>query len=149
MQCLNEKFISDEETNIEDDKYFIKRSPSWRSEKLSTLLNKLDKRHFKQKNNLKPSKEQKVGPTSTRLPPSSPPSWAINGSFISTADSDHDSHAPLSTSESPDITSTGTDSSSQEDGNHDKDIDASSFSGASDNESDPEFEDWIKETTGQ
>ena len=27
MQCLNENFMSDEETDI-DDKYFIKRSPS-------------------------------------------------------------------------------------------------------------------------
>ena len=57
MQSLNEKFMSDEETDAEDDKSFIKRSPTWQCEKLNTLIHKLDKRHFKKRNTSKPSKE--------------------------------------------------------------------------------------------
>ena len=49
IQSLNEKFMSDEETDTEDSKSFIKRSPSWRCEKLNALIKKLDKRHLKKK----------------------------------------------------------------------------------------------------
>ena len=38
IQSLNEKFMSDEETDTEDSKSFIKRSPSWRCEKLNALI---------------------------------------------------------------------------------------------------------------
>ena len=47
MQSLNEKFMSDEETDAEDDKTFLRRTPSWRSEKLNLLITKLDKRYSK------------------------------------------------------------------------------------------------------
>ena len=37
MQALNEKYMSDEETDVEDQQSFVKRSLKWRSEKLNEL----------------------------------------------------------------------------------------------------------------
>lgn len=42
MQALNEKYMSDEETDNEDNNTLLKRSPMWRSEKLNKLIQKLD-----------------------------------------------------------------------------------------------------------
>ena len=62
-EVLNEKLMSDEQTDPDDDKSFIKRSPS--------------------------SKEWRVGPESDRLPPSNGPTWAIN-SFAAVAYAESD-----------------------------------------------------------
>ena len=41
--ALNEKFMSDEETDSEDGNTFLRRSPTWRSDKLNRLIQKLDR----------------------------------------------------------------------------------------------------------
>ena len=138
IQSLNEKFMSDEETDTEDSKSFIKRSPSWRCEKLNVLIKKLDKRHLKKKNNSKPSKERRVGPESGRPAPSNAPSWAIvTSTTVTHAESGHDddTHMPLSTSLDTDDSIGITASSSK------------NASDSSDSESDPEFENWIQQAT--
>ena len=64
-EVINEKLMSDEdlETDPDNDKSFIKRSPS--------------------------SKEWSVGPESDRLPPSNGTTWAINSSAaVAYAESD-------------------------------------------------------------
>ncbi len=42
LRQLNEKSMSDEETDGDEPNTFIKRSPSWRSDKLSALFNTLE-----------------------------------------------------------------------------------------------------------
>ena len=37
VQALNKKFMSDEETDSEDGNTFLKRFPTWRSDKLNKL----------------------------------------------------------------------------------------------------------------
>ena len=138
IQSLNEKLMSDEETDTEDSKSFIKRSPLWRCEKLNALIKKLDKRHLKKKNNSKPSKERRVGPESGRPAPSNAPSWAIvTSTTVTHTESGHDDdmHMPLSTSLDIDDSIGITASSSK------------NASDSSDSESDPEFENWIQQAT--
>ena len=139
MQSLNEKFMSDEETDPEDGTSFIKRSPSWRCEKLNSLIKKLDKRHLKKRNNSKPSKERRVGPESGRPPPSNAPSWAIVSPVAhAESDQDEDTHMPLSASLDTD------DSITTSSGNHMQDKD---MSDSSDIDSDPDLENWIQQAT--
>lgn len=62
MQALNEKYMSDEETDTEDNNALLKRSPTWRSEKLNKLIQKLDQRYMdkrRKKENSKPMKIRK------------------------------------------------------------------------------------------
>lgn len=81
MQALNEKYMSDEETDAEDSNSFLKRSPNWRSEKLNQLIKKLDERYFqsrRKKDNSKPMKSRKTGTRpSDRSTPASAPDWAV------------------------------------------------------------------------
>jgi hypothetical protein len=80
MQVLNEKFMSDEETDTEDRSTLVKRTPKWRSEKLNELLCKLDDRYIKsreKKDSIRPMKPRKTGSPSDRSPPKSAPDWAL------------------------------------------------------------------------
>lgn len=78
MKQLNEKFMSDEESDSDDS--LVKRPLTWRSENLNKLISKLDKRFSnarEKKDNAKPMKVWKIGAPSTCLPPSISPNWAI------------------------------------------------------------------------
>ena len=71
--------MSDEETDSEDGNSFLKCSPTWRSDKLNRLIQKLDKRYFdsrKKTDNSKPLKSRKNGAPSKRLQPACAPKWA-------------------------------------------------------------------------
>ena len=79
MQALSEKFMSDEETDDENNSSLIKRSLTWRSEKLNKLIVKLDERYFhsrERKENSKPMKNRRKGNPSERLPLANSQIWA-------------------------------------------------------------------------
>lgn len=106
---------------------------------MESSIPKLDKIHHKKRNGSKLSKEQRVGPESCRLQPSNAPSWAINSSAAVTyAESDEDTHEPLSTPHDTDDSITPNSSAST----YEKDA-----SDSSDIDSDPELENWIQEAT--
>ena len=73
------RYISDEESDTKDPQTLIKRSPIWRSEKLSQLLQKLDERHARsrEKDNSKFLRVRKVGTSSKRSSPPNAPHWAV------------------------------------------------------------------------
>ena len=77
MQKLNEKYMSDEETDNEDSSVLIRRSLPWRSQPLNKLIMRLDQEYLKKKDRLKPSKKRIDGTYSNRTPPVNAPSWAI------------------------------------------------------------------------
>ena len=77
MQALSEKFMSDEETDTENQDSLVKRTPIWRSEDVNKLLKKLDLRYSRNKKCSRPSKPRQIGPPSTRSKPSSAPRWAM------------------------------------------------------------------------
>ena len=75
MQSLSEKYMTDEETDSDDD-----TTLPWRSTKCERFLKTLDDRYVEsreKKNNSKPLKPRKVGPNSERSPPQNVVSWAI------------------------------------------------------------------------
>ena len=89
VQKLNEKYMSDEETDIEDNSLLLKHSLTWRSERLNTLIQKLDFRYMearKKKENSKPLKARKDGSPSKRGKPPNPPKWAVKELDISDED---------------------------------------------------------------
>ena len=89
VQKLNEKYMSDEETDVEDNSLLLKHSPTWRSERLNTLIQKLDFRYMearKKKENSKPLKARKDGSPSKRGKPPNPPKWAVKELDISDED---------------------------------------------------------------
>ena len=45
LKLLNEKVMSDEETDSDEANSFVKRSPPWRSHKLDRLFKALDERY--------------------------------------------------------------------------------------------------------
>lgn len=77
MQKLNEKFMSDEETDSEDGSALIRRSLPWRSQALNKLILKLDQAYLKKKDHSKPSKKRVEGGYSNRTQPVNSPSWAV------------------------------------------------------------------------
>ena len=80
MQSLSEKYMTDEETDSDDDTTLVKRSLPWRSTKCERFLKTLDDRYVEsreKKNNSKPLKPRKVGPNSECSPPQNVVSWAI------------------------------------------------------------------------
>ena len=77
MKKLGEKFMSDEETDNEDNSVLIKRSLPWRSSALNKLILKLDNAYLKKKDNSKPSKKRVDGSWSNRAPPVKAPAWAV------------------------------------------------------------------------
>ena len=95
MKPLNEKFMSDEETDVEDSNSFVKRSLKNRSPKLNKLMRKLDQRYMdsrEKKKKSKPLKIRKIGPPSTRLLPACSPDWviAVDSSTSSSLDDSSD-----------------------------------------------------------
>ena len=77
MKKLGEKYMSDEETDNEDNSVLIKRSLPWRSSALNKLIFKLDNAYLKIKDNSKPSKKRVDGSWSNRAPPVNAPVWAV------------------------------------------------------------------------
>lgn len=77
MQKLNEKFMSDEETDNEDGSVLIRRSLPWRSQALNKLIMKLDKAYLKKKDHSKPSKKRVDGSYSNRAQPANAPAWSV------------------------------------------------------------------------
>lgn len=75
MRQINEKLMSDEETDCEEPNSFTKRSPPWRSDKLNNLFRTLDGRYELKQPTLK--KNRKVGPFTDRLRPQGVPTWAL------------------------------------------------------------------------
>lgn len=82
MQQLNEKVMSDEETDCDEPSILVKRTPPWRSEKLTNLIRALDNRKD-DKSEAVPKKEGKTGPPSLRKQPTSLPKWAVSCSSTS------------------------------------------------------------------
>ena len=76
---LNEKYMTDEETDTENDG-FIKRTPKWRNSHLSKLLMKLDEKCSKSSkmDKTRPMKPCRQGPYSDRMPPLNAPKWALS-----------------------------------------------------------------------
>ena len=72
IKGLNEKFTLDEETDSEDSETFIKRTPTWRSNK---LINEHYVRLREKKDNSKPCKARKIGQPSEWPRPVSAPKW--------------------------------------------------------------------------
>ena len=77
MKKLGEKFMSDEETDDDDNSVLIKRSLPWRSSALNKLILKLDCAYLKKKDNSKPSKKRVDGSWSNRAQPVNAPIWAV------------------------------------------------------------------------
>lgn len=156
MQSLGEKYMSDEESDTEDPQALIKRSPTWRSEKLGLLLQKLDERYARsreKKDNSKPLKVRKVGPSSQRSSPANAPHWAVemtghsldsspNSSLLSSPSTPSDIPLP-STSSTPTTSGTLTSRSLPL---------STPVSPIQDDtigsDSDPEFDTWISGVTG-
>ena len=150
MQALNEKFMSDEETDSEDSNSFLKCSPTWRSDKLNRLIQKLDKRYFdsrKKRDNSKPLKSRKNGAPSKRLQPACTPKWAIAITLEGSC-----SDSPTVSDISPDESASGcptTVTSNPSSPVTSQDSDAgSSLNQLSDIESDSDMDLWMYQVTG-
>lgn len=78
MQQLNEKAMTDEETDCDDidSNRLVKRTPPWRSNKLTKLIKTLDSRKD-MKSDTMPKKDRKTGCPSERNPPKDLPKWAL------------------------------------------------------------------------
>lgn len=77
MKKLSEKYMSDEETDGEDDNTLIRKSPGWRSTALNKLIAKLDRKYSRKKDSSKPAKKRIDGTLSNRTPPTNAPRWAV------------------------------------------------------------------------
>ena len=79
LSKLSEKYMSDEETDTENDG-FIQRTPKWRNGHLSKLLMKLDEKYSKSSktDKTRPTKPRRQGPYSDRMPPLNAPKWALS-----------------------------------------------------------------------
>ena len=112
LDKLSDKYMTDEETDGESSgSGFIKRTPRWRSDKLSRLFSKLDEKYYKSSRTEKarPAKPRRPGPYSDRMPPLNAPKWAISGQPSSEELEDTDDHEPQSQdSGNDDNTSAGT-----------------------------------------
>ena len=76
LKMIDDKFMSDEETDAESSTLIIRRLP-WRSENLTKLLSHIDNR-MASKKGIKPMmKVRRYGQDSERRPPSKHPSWAV------------------------------------------------------------------------
>ena len=81
MKRLNDKFMTDEETDDESENGFlIRRSPKWRHDRLTQLFSKLDKKYrkFSKSDKSRPLKPRKPGPFTERKPPTNAPKWALS-----------------------------------------------------------------------
>ena len=78
MQQLNEKAMTDEETDCDDTdlNVLVKRTPPWHNNKLTKLMKSLDSRKdFKF--DIVPKKEHRTGHPSERTPPKDLPKWKL------------------------------------------------------------------------
>lgn len=69
MQSRGEEYMTDEETDSDDDTTLVKHSLPWRSTKCERFLKTLDDRYMEsreKRNNSKPLTPRKVGPDSER-----------------------------------------------------------------------------------
>ena len=97
LEKLSEKYMSDEETDVEDDKILIHWTLPWRSPKLNKLIEKLDRRYRRKKDDLRPLKPRKDGEPSNRPLPNNYLSWAITTDVAaSVGDQEHQIVAPIS-----------------------------------------------------
>ena len=151
IKGLNEKFMSDEETDSEDSETFVKRTPNWRSNKLNKLIDKLDERYVRsreKKDTSKPCKARKIGLPSQRPIPLSAPKWATTVELTSASSS------PSSGSSSSDLINTPTGSNATSNCTSPEHTSLNSpplsphSSVESDVEEDPEFDSWLAEATG-
>ena len=74
--------MSDEETD-DDEGGFVIHRPSWRSDVVVKLMEKLDKRYEasrQSKEHCKPREQRRIGSSSNRPPPKGAPTWAIMSS---------------------------------------------------------------------
>lgn len=81
MKRLNDKFMTDEETdNDSENGFLIRRSPKWRHDRLTQLFSKLDKKYkrFSKSDKSRPLKPRKPGHFTERKPPINAPKWALN-----------------------------------------------------------------------
>ena len=78
MQQLNEKAMTDEETDC-DDTVLVKRTPPWRNTK---LMKTLDSRKDSKSDTI-PKKERRTGRPSERSPPKNLPTWALRDTCTS------------------------------------------------------------------
>lgn len=83
MKTLNDKYMTDEETDDENG-FLITRSPRWRNDRLSQLFYKLDKKYKKYSKSEKsrPLKPRKPGPFTQRKPPTNAPKWALIDKYM-------------------------------------------------------------------
>jgi len=135
MSLLGEKFMSDEETDPEDGSVLNKRTPSWRSPKLTKMVAKLDKRYSKNKDDMRPLKPRRNGDHSIRSIPKNAPSLAI--SSTSSADEVDVGMEPLPVSE-PEHSDTSNRTEEH----------VTSLSDESADSSDEELDDWVQNATG-
>ena len=105
LSKLSEKYMSDEETDAENDG-FIRRSPKWRNGHLSKLFMKLDEKYSKSSktDKTRPMKPRRQGLCSERMPPLNAPQWALSkesaGSTSSNAEIETESDEPQSVTDS-------------------------------------------------
>lgn len=106
MQQINEKVMTDEETDCDDkcSKVLLTRMPPWHSKRLTKLMRTLDSRKHA-KADAAPKKERKMGSFSDRSPPSDIPKW---GRATSPSLSDGSSSSPVSTQVNPPVPSPAT-----------------------------------------
>ena len=96
MQQLSEKVMTDEETDCELN-VLVRRTPPWRSKKLTKLMRTLDSRKSKKSEAL-PKKERRTGCFSERSPPKDLPKWALQDPPVSTS---HQYSSSMSDASSP------------------------------------------------
>ena len=84
MQQLNEKAMTDEETDCDDTdlNVLVKRTPPWRNNKLTKLMKRLDSRKYF-KSDTVPKKERRTGHPSERSPPKDLPKWTLRNTSTS------------------------------------------------------------------
>lgn len=111
MQQLSEKIMTDEETDDDtESNILVKRTPPWRSNKLTKLIKTLDTRKDA-KADAQPKKGRKTGHPSERSPPRDLPKWALKDTSERYSSSLSDTSSPVSTpashpTENPELTQT-------------------------------------------
>ena len=106
MQQLNEKAMTDEETDCDDtdSNLLVKRTPPWRNNKVTKLIKTLDSRKDA-KSDIIPKRSRKTGRPSERSRPKDLPEWALKDVDASTTEpyssSLSDASSPVPTPGSP------------------------------------------------
>ena len=74
---LNEKAMSDEESDPDEPNSLIRRSPPWRSEKLNGLFSSLDEQYEAKHGGHSTKRKRRIGPSTERIQPQGLPTWAL------------------------------------------------------------------------